>query len=120
MRAPTALEKTVYGEAAHDVQKLFAELSYEMSGRILNALATFKDSTSLTNEEAIAAWRAGMEAEFPEVDWPSDYSVAPTNKSNAIRAILDGLVEKGVSGTELDALEIELGKLTTITEPKVK
>ncbi len=118
MRQPTALEKTVYGVAAHDVQVLFAEQGYEISGRLLNVVARFKDSTSLTNPEAIAAWRAGMRAEFPEVDWPDDYNVAPTNKSNAIRAILEALEVKGVSQAELDALELELEKLTTITEPE--
>lgn len=116
MEAPTALEKTVYGVAARDVQDLFMNNSYLMGGRILKVVATFKDYTPLTNQEAIIAWRAGMEAEFPEVDWPDDYNVPPTNKSNAIRAILEALEEKGVSQAEMDALELELEKITTITE----
>ncbi len=112
MREPTDLEKIVYGLAAHDVQNLFAELSYEMSERILNALATFKDSTALTNPEAIAAWRAGMELEFPEVDWPKDYSVQPTAKSMEIRRILDELEAKGVSAEQLEQLKEDLDKIT--------
>lgn len=112
MREPTGLEKTVYGEAAHDVQMLFLNDSYLMSGRILNALATFKDSTSLTNQEAIAAWRTGMELEFPEVDWPEDYSVQPTAKSMEIRRILEDLKAKGVPAEQLEQLKEDLDKIT--------
>lgn len=112
MRVPTELEETVYGVAVHDVQRLFLDNQTRMSGRILNVLAQFKDSTSLTNQEAITAWRAGMEKEFPEINWPEDYSKPPTEKSNAIRRILEDLAAKGVSQQQLDDLETDLAKIT--------
>lgn len=112
MAEPTQLEKVVYGVAVHDVQLLFLNPSGTMADRILNVLATFKDSTSLTNQEAIAAWRAGMEKEFPEIDWPEDYSKPPTEKSKAIRQILEELEAKGVSVEQLAQLEADLDKIT--------
>ncbi len=113
----TVLEKTVYGVAAPDARDLFHSQRGRMSARILRVVQSVIDQTALTNQEAIEAWRTGMEAEFStEVEWPADYSVQPTTQSKAVREILAHLETLGVSDIELDALEIELNKLT-IPEP---
>lgn len=101
----TDLEETVYGVAANDVHMLFLNNGVGMSARILRVAASFKDSTALTNPEAIAAWRAGMEAEFSEVDWPEDYSEPPTKKSEITRQLLDRLEAEGVVQEDLDLVE---------------
>lgn len=108
----TNLEKAVYGVAAPDARQLFIDHRRSMSERILKVVQSVIDGTGLTNQQAIAAWRAGMEAEFPDVPWPSDYSEQPTAKSKAVRSILEALGDLRVPEAELDTLEIELDKLT--------
>jgi hypothetical protein len=112
----TNLEKAVYGVAAPDVRQLFLEHRASMSERILRVVQSVIDETTLTNQEAIAAWRLGMEIEFPDEDWPDDYNEQPTTKTKTIRAILDELEKLGVPQSELDTLEPSLDALT-IEEP---
>lgn len=106
------LEKAVYGVAAPDVQQLFAKERNRMSARILRVVQSVIDGTALSNQEAIGAWRAGMEAEFPDESWPDDYSEEPTAKSKAIRSILDALRDLGVTQEQRDTLRTALDQLT--------
>ena len=107
----TNLEKAVYGVAAPNVRQLFLDLRTNISQRILKVVQSVIQITNLTNAEAIAAWRLGMEDEFPEVSWPIDYNIEPTTKTKTIRQIISDLKELNVSQTELDTLKIELDKL---------